>query len=233
MPLPVLDVPTYQTKLPSTSKAVVYRPFLVKEHKILLMLKDADNQEIHRVLTEVIDNCTFKKLNVKDLAFFDLVHLFLELRKVSIGEFMDLVINCECGAKIDTRVNLNDVKVITAKKIENRIKIHNNVAIELRYPHLLESLEAYTTTNVENVMDLLCDCIVGVHDLANDEFHSARDLTKQEILEYLENLNSGQLQKLVNFFENMPKVSLAVVADCPSCKKHHDLKLEGLDNFFV
>ncbi|NDA78565.1 MAG: baseplate protein, partial [Actinobacteria bacterium] len=90
MPLPVLDVPTYETKLISTNKTIKYRPFLVKEHKVLLMLKDANSSEISRVVTDIIDNCTFHKLKMQDLAFFDIVHLCVELRKVSIGENLDL-----------------------------------------------------------------------------------------------------------------------------------------------
>lgn len=231
MPLPVLDVPTYETKLLSTNKTIKFRPFLVKEHKVLLMLKDASSSEISRVVTEVIDNCTFNKLKMQDLAFFDLVHLFIELRKVSIGENLDLVINCECGTKIDTVVDLNKVRTENHSSTNNIVKLNASTSIQMHYPRLEESLEAYTTSDMDETLELIVKCIDGIHH--DDEFHDARDSTKQELQTFIDQLNTRQLEKITEFFANMPRVVLDVVADCPNCKKHHGLKLEGLDNFFV
>ena len=231
MPLPVLDVPVYETNLPSNNKPVKFRPFLVKEHKILLMLKDATGQEISNVVTEIIDNCTFKKLKIDELAFFDLVHLFIELRKTSIGELMDLYVNCDCGTKIETITNLNDSKVLKDPSHKSRIQLNKSVAIDMRYPKLSEGLEAYLTTDVNKTLEILAGCIIGIHQ--DNEFHDSRESSKEELLEFLEQLNTKQLEQLKEFFNTMPRVVLDVKADCPSCKKHHDLKLEGLDNFFV
>lgn len=231
MPLPVLEVPTYETILPSTKKSVKYRPFLVKEHKVLLMLKDAESKDITRIVGEVIDNCTFNKLKIDQLAFFDLVHLFIELRKASIGEVLDLIVNCECGTKIETQANLSTAKVVTTPGHQSRIALSRNVAIDMRYPHLDEGLEAYLSTDADKVIEMLCTCITGVHQ--DNEFHDARESTKEELVEFVEQLNTKQLEKLMSFFSTMPRVTLDVVTDCPSCKKHHELKLEGLDNFFV
>jgi hypothetical protein len=231
MPLPVLEVPTYETIVPSTRKPVKYRPFLVKEHKVLLMLKDAESKDITRIVSEVVDNCTFNKLKIDQLAFFDLVHLFIELRKASIGEVLDLIVNCECGTKIETQTNLGSAKIINSEGHQNRIALSRSVAIDMRYPHLDEGLEAYLSTDADKVIDLLCDCIVGVHQ--DNEFYDARESTREEMVNFIEQLNTMQLEKLMSFFSTMPRVVLDVVTDCPSCKKHHELKLEGLDNFFV
>lgn len=231
MPLPVLDVPTYETILPSTRKSVKFRPFLVKEHKVLLMLKDGESKDIARIVSEIVDNCTFKKLKIDQLAFFDLVHLFIELRKASIGDTLDLIVNCECGEKIETQTSLSNAQIITNKAHQNRVALSRNVAIDLRYPHLDEGLEAYLTTDPDRVIEILSTCITGVHQ--DNEFHDARESTKEELIEFIEQLNTKQLEKLMEFFSTMPRVTLDVVADCPSCKKHHELKLEGLDNFFV
>lgn len=231
MALPKLEVPTFETKLPSTSKAVKYRPFLVKEHKVLLMLKDAESSEISRIVHEIVDACTFNKLNMKDLAFFDLVHLFIELRKVSIGEMLDLVVNCDCGNAIQHQANLNDAKVVTKPDHSSRIRLTRKIAVDLRYPHLDESMEAYTTTDTDRTLELLASCIKGVHE--DNEFHDARESSKQELLDWLDGLGAKQLTDIMKFFDTMPKVTLPVSTECPKCKKKHDLSLEGLDNFFV
>ena len=231
MPLPVLDEPTYETVSASNNKPVRSRPFLVKEHKVLLMLKEADNREIHRVVCDVIENCTFHKIKAQELAFFDLVHMFIELRKVSIGENLELVINCECGTRIETEVNLTNVKTDRSANHTSRIELTKSIYIDLRYPNLYEGLEAYTTNDVEKTLEVLGKCIVGIHQ--DNEFHDTRESTAEEIREFLENLNTKQLEKLMTFFVTMPRVYLDIVKDCPNCNKHHDLKLEGLDHFFV
>lgn len=231
MPLPVLEVPSYETILPSTKKPIKFRPFLVKEHKVLLMMKEGDSKDIARIVTEIIDACTFKKLNMDQLAFFDLVHLFIELRKASIGDTLDLIVNCECGKKIETQTSLSKTTVINSPEHQTRVLLTRNVAVDLRYPHLDEGLEAYMTTDPDKVIEIVTRCIIGVHK--DNEFFDARDSTREELVEFLENLNTKQLESLMKFFSTMPRVVLDVVTDCPSCKKHHDLKLEGLDNFFV
>ena len=231
MPLPVLDVPTYERKLISTNKTIKYRPFLVKEHKVLLMLKDANSSEISRVVTDIIDNCTFHKLKMQDLAFFDIVHLFVELRKVSIGENLDLVINCECGTKIDTVADLNKVRIENKNAVNNNIQLNGTTSIQMHYPKLEESLEAYSTNDIDETLELITKCIDGIHH--DNEFHDARDSTKQELQAFVDQLNTRQLEKIVEFFASMPRVVLDVVSDCPTCNKHHELKIKGLDNFFV
>lgn len=231
MPLPILDVPTYETKLPSTGQVIKYRPFLVKEHKVLLMMREADHNEITRIVVDVINNCTFNSLNTKKLAFFDLVYLFLELRKVSIGEYLDVIVNCECGTKIDTVGDLNKITVIKNDTHNNRIQLSRRISVDMRYPLLDEGLEAYTTTDVDNTLKLLSKCIEGIHD--NNEYFDSADSSTKELIDFLEQLDTKQLNKLADFFNSMPKVYVPITTDCPNCKKHHDLKIEGLDNFFV
>ena len=134
MALPKLETPTYELTLPSNNKKIKYRPFFVKEHKVLMTLKDADYTEINRVIKELIDVCTFKQLDLDDLANFDIEYLFINLRAKSVGETLDLIINCECGNKIEHTANLLDAKVVKNKTHNNKIQLTDTIGIEMRYP---------------------------------------------------------------------------------------------------
>ncbi|NBW58459.1 baseplate protein, partial [bacterium] len=125
MPLPKMEVPTYEIILPSTNKKIKYRPFLVKEHKILMMLKDSNIEEIARVIRELIDNCTFGKLKVDKLPHFDIEYIFLNLRSRSIGEILNLSITCECGNEIPVQANLNEIKVVKNEIHTKKIRFGN------------------------------------------------------------------------------------------------------------
>jgi transcription elongation factor Elf1 len=229
MPLPKLEVPIFDTQLPSSKKVVKYRPFLVREHKILLMLSDADSKDITKTVIDLIDACTFNKLNMDELAFFDLVHLFVLLRKTSIGESLMLTVNCPCGTEIPHEANLNDVKTVTHPEHSPKIRLNRKISIDMKYPNLAEGLEVYSDKTKE--LEAVISCIKGIHE--ENEYHDAREYTEAELRDFVEDMNAAQFRKITSFFETMPKVKLDVQTTCPSCKKEHQHSIENLDHFFV
>lgn len=231
MALPKLDTPTYELTLPSTGKKISYRPFLVKEHKVLLTMSEAENSEVSRIIRELVDVCTFNKLNVKDLPHFDIEYIFMYLRAKSIGEAVDVVVNCECGEKIDTSFNIEDLKVVTKEGHSNKIFINSEVGIELNYPKIDDVVDVFASNDNQKVIDLIIKSIKGIFD--NQDYYDAKEQTKQEIEEFVYSLTKEQFDKLEQFFVTAPKIVQTIECDCPKCGKHNVSRLEGLQNFFV
>ncbi len=230
MGLPVLDVPTYELVLPSTNKKVKYRPFLVKEHKILMTLKDSSPEEVSRVVRELVDVCTYNKLKVKQLPHFDIEYLFVNLRSKSIGENLDLIVTCSCGNEIPTTVNLNDVQVIKNNNHTNKIRM-GNLVVEMQYPSFDDMVKLNEYQDVDLLFKIIANNLKTI--TKDDEVYNVDEYTDQEKEEFLLSLTKDQFTKLEQFYTTMPKVVQQVAADCDKCGKHNDLKLEGLQNFFV
>lgn len=231
MSLPKLNTPTYELTLPSSGKKVKYRPFLVKEHKILLTLADADDSEVSRIVTELVDVCTFNKLDVKTLPHFDIEYIFLQLRAKSIGEAVDVVINCECGNKIDASFNIEDIKVEKNPKHTNKIMLNKEYGVEMKYPIFKDVVDVYASNDTSKVIELITGCIKGVYDSEN--YWSAEEQTKEEIEDFVFSLTKDQFDLIETFFVTAPKVVQVIETDCPQCGKHNISRLEGLSNFFV
>jgi hypothetical protein len=232
MALPKLETPTYELVLPSTNQTIVYRPFFVKEHKILMTLKDVTDNEILRVVKELVDACTFNKLKLKDLANFDIEYIFINLRAKSIGETLDLIINCECENKIDYILNLLEAKVKKNKDHSNKIQLTSSIGIEMRYPTFDEVVNAYQKNDQEEIIKLVIKCIKGIYD-TNGGYWYTEDYTDEEIYNFTNDLTKNQFDKIEEFFVTMPKIEHTVEADCDKCGKHNVIKLEGLQSFFV
>ena len=230
MALPKLNTPTYELKLPSTGKTVKYRPFLVKEHKILMTLKDADNAEVYRVIKELIDVCTFNKLKINELANFDIEYVFIQLRAKSISESLDLIINCECGNKIEHSANLLDAKVVKKEGHSNKIQLTDSIGLEMRYPNFDEVIKAYENEDQEDIIKLVIKCIKGIYD--KDNYWDSSEQTEDEILSFVNDFTRNQFDKVENFFVTMPKLEQTLETDCDKCGKHNVVKLEGLQSFF-
>lgn len=229
MPLPTLDVTTYETILPSTGKAVKFRPFLVKEYKILLTALETDQSEVTRIVNELIDACTYNQLEIEKLAHFDTEYLFLQLRAKSIGEITELNINCDCGNKIRYDLNLNNITVKKTENHTNQIKINDTLGVVMRYPKFEEIVEIYENLKTERLVNLIANCIDCVYD--TDQVY--KDFTKQEAIEFISGFTKDQFDKLEDFFATMPKVSQHIDTNCDACGRHHEYDLEGLQNFFV
>jgi len=231
MALPKLETPTFELTLPSTGSKITFRPFLVKEHKILLTMSEADNEEVARIIRELVDVCTFKKLNIKELPHFDIEYVFLYLRAKSISETVEVVVNCECGEKINTSFNIEDVKVVKPENHNNKIMINNEIGIELRYPNIDDVVDVFNTNDNQKVIDLVIKSIKGIYN--QEDYWEAIDQTKEELEEFVYSLTKEQFSKLEQFFVTSPKIVQTIQCDCPKCGKHNISKLEGLQNFFV
>ena len=231
MALPKLETPTFELTLPSTGSKITFRPFLVKEHKILLTMSEADNEEVARIIRELVDVCTFKKLNIKELPHFDIEYVFLYLRAKSISETVEVVVNCECGEKINTSFNIEDVKVVKPENHSNKIMINDEIGIELKYPNIDDVVDIFATTDNQKVIDLVIKSIKGIYN--QEDYWEAIDQTKEELEEFVYSLTKEQFSKLEQFFVTSPKIVQTIECDCPKCGKHNVSKLEGLQNFFV
>jgi len=231
MALPKLETPTYELILPSTGDKVRFRPFLVKEHKILLTMSEADNNEVARIIRELVDVCTFKALKIKELPHFDIEYIFMHLRAKSISETVEVIVNCECGEKINTTFSIEDLKVVKPEGHSNKIMVNDEIGIELKYPNIDDVVGIYDTGDNQKVIDLIIKSIKAVYN--QEEYWPAEDQTKQELEEFIFSLTKTQFDKLEEFFVTSPKIVQTIECDCPKCSKHNVSRLEGLQNFFV
>ena len=238
MPLPKIATPTYELELPSTGATVKYRPFLVKEEKVLVIaLESEDNKQITNAIKAVLKSCILSKgLKVENLPTFDIEYLFLNIRGKSVGE--DLEVNIICPDDEETQVpvtiNLDEIEVQRDDKHTNKIKVDDSIMMEMKYP----SLEQFIKNNFdfnENVMDqsfdLIATCIDKVY--TEDEVWTAADCTKKEMRDFLEQMNSQQFKEIETFFETMPKLSHTISVTNPKTKVKSDVVLEGLSSFFA
>ena len=231
MALPKLNTPTYELKLPSSGEKIRFRPFLVKEHKVLLTMSEAEDNEVSRIIRELVDVCTFKELKIKDLPHFDIEYIFMNLRAKSIGEIVDVVVNCECGTKIETNFNIEDLKVEVAEGHSNKIMINDDVGIEMKYPNIDEVVGVFASNDSQKIFELIINCIKAVYD--QNEYWDAKDQTRAELEEFIYSLTKEQFDNVEKFFVTAPKIVQIIETDCPDCKKHNTSRLEGLQNFFV
>jgi hypothetical protein len=231
MALPKLNTPTFELTLPSNGSKVKFRPFLVKEHKVLLTMSEAENNEVARIIRELVDVCTFKQLNVDELPHFDIEYIFMFLRAKSIGESVDVIVNCECGEKIETSFNIEELKVDKPEGHSNKIMINDTVGVEMKYPNIDDVVGIFASDDNQKVIDIIITSIKAVYDA--DNYWETKDQTKQELEEFVYSLTKEQFDKLEKFFVTSPKIVQHIECDCPKCGKHNVSKLEGLQNFFV
>ena len=231
MALPKLNTPTYELKLPSSGEKIRFRPFLVKEHKVLLTMSEAEDNEVSRIIRELVDVCTFKELKIKDLPHFDIEYIFMNLRAKSIGEVVDVVVNCECGTKIETNFNIEDLKVEVAEGHSNKIMINDDIGIEMKYPNIDEVVGVFASNDSQKIFELIINCIKAVYD--QNEYWDAKDQTRAELEEFIYSLTKEQFDNVEKFFVTAPKIVQIIETDFPDCKKHNVSRLEGLQNFFV
>lgn len=239
MPLPKISTPTYEVELPSTGEAIQYRPFLVKEEKVLVIaLESEDTKQITNAIKTVIKNCILSKgVKVETLPTFDIEYLFLNIRGKSVGEEIEVNIICPDDEETTTTVtlNLDDIKVQKNEEHTNKIRVDKSIMMEMKYP----SLEQFIKTNFDfsntNAMDqsfeLIASCIDKIY--TEDEVWSTADVTKKELNEFLEQMNSSQFKEIEKFFETMPKLSHKVKVINPKTQVESEVVLEGLASFFA
>ena len=239
MPLPKIVAPTYTLELPSTGQEISYRPFLVKEEKVLVIaLESEDNKQITNAIKTVIKNCiSTKGIKVETLPTFDIEYLFLNIRGKSVGEEIEVNVICPDDevTQVPVTIDLDDIQVQKSDEHTNKIKLDNTLMMEMKYPSLDEFIKNNFDFNDENSMDqsfnLIASCVNYI--FSEDEVWAAEDCTKKEIKEFLEQMNSAQFKDIEKFFETMPKLSHTIKVTNPKTKVESDVVLEGLASFFA
>jgi hypothetical protein len=235
MALPKLNTARYETTIPSSGRTVEYRPYLVKEEKILMIaLESQDQKAVLRAVKDVIESCVFDKINVNSLAIFDVESLFLSLRSKSVGEGVDVNVKCEkCEGENQYKVDLQEIAIPNVEEQDKNIMLTDDVGVTMRYPSFkdMEILGNEELESVEGVMKLITSCIDGIYDI--DTVHKGSDQSKEELTEFVDSLNSDQFKKMSDWFEGMPTISHTIEFDCISCKTENKQTLRGLQSFFT
>ena len=233
MALPALSSPEFITEIPSTKQKIKFRPFLVREEKILYMaLEGKDNTEILNAVITVLTNCILTpNIDISKLATFDIEYLFLQLRGKSVGESIEIVLrhtDSECKESVNVAVNLDDIKV-QGEISDGKIMLTDDVGIKLKYPH------AEDLTRIERVAEgrNVFDSIAYIVDYIYDKETVYNDYSIGEISEWLEQLNQEQFNKIINFMNNMPRLSHTIEWTCNVCGEKETIVLEGLQSFFT
>jgi hypothetical protein len=239
MPLPKISTPTYELELPSTGETIRYRPFLVKEEKLLVIaLESEDTKQITTAIKSVIKNCILtKNIKVESLPTFDIEYLFLNIRGKSVGEELEVNIICpdDGETQVPVKINLDDIKVQKNEEHTNRIKLDDSIMMEMKYPSLDQFIKNNFDFNDKNAMDQSFDLIASCIDkiFTEDEVWSTADVTKKELNEFLESMNSSQFKDIEKFFETMPKLSHTIKVKNPNTEVESEVVLEGLASFFA
>ena len=239
MPLPKISTPTYELELPSTGKTIKYRPFLVKEEKLLVLaLESDDSKEITNAIKAVLKDCIQTRgVKVETLPTFDIEYLFLNIRGKSVGEDIEVSVLCPDDGETyaEVQISIDDIKVTKDKNHSNQIKLDENLMMEMKYPSLDQfvksNFEFSNDNQVDQSFELIASCIDKVYSA--DEAWTTDDFTKKEVTEFLEQMNSAQFKEIESFFSTMPKLSHEVQVVNPKTKKKSKVTLEGLASFFA
>ena len=239
MPLPKIATPTYELELPSTGKTISYRPFLVKEEKLLVLaLESEDTKQITNAIKAVIKACVLTKgIKVETLPTFDIEFLFLHIRGKSVGEELEVNIICPDDEKtqVPVTIDLEDIQVQKTEDHTNQIKLDSNLMMEMKYPSLNEFIKNNFEFDEKNQMqqsfELIASCIDKIYN--EEEVWTSSDCTKKEMNDFLESMNSAQFKEIESFFTTMPKLSHTVKVTNPETKVESEVVLEGLASFFA
>ena len=239
MPLPKIATPYYELELPSSGEKIEYRPFLVKEEKLLVLaMETQDQKQITRAIKEVIKSCVRGSLKVESLPTFDIEYLFLNIRGKSVGEEIELnvVAPDDEVTEVPVTINIDDIKVIKNEKHKRDIDLGEGLQMRLKYPSLEQFISenfdmSEGASNVEKTFDLIATCVDTIYSA--DEAWTSADCTKKELNDFLDQLNTKQFQEIETFFETMPKLQHTVNIKNPKTKKKSEVVLEGLASFFA
>tara|TARA_B100000925_G_scaffold289822_1_gene273599 strand:- start:31 stop:750 length:720 start_codon:yes stop_codon:yes gene_type:complete len=238
MPLPTISTPTYELILPSSNKKIRYRPFLVKEEKILILaMESQDSKQIARAVKDVLSKCILSKgIKVERLSTFDIEYLFLNIRGKSVGEQIEVMVTCPDDGKtqVPMSINIDSIKIQRDETHERDIKLDETYTLRMKYPSLSEFIKnnfsSVENMNVDDTFDLIASCVDQVY--SEEESWASEECTKKELNNFIESLNSSQFKMVEKFFETMPKLSHTVKVTNPNTKVESDIKIEGLQSFF-
>jgi len=238
MPLPKIVTPTFELDLPSSGKKIKYRPFLVKEEKLLVIaLESEDTQQITSAIKAVISDCILSKdVKIELLPTFDIEYLFLNIRGKSVGEVVEVNIVCPDDGETEVKVSisLDDIQVVRDEEHTKTVKLDETYFMDMRYPSLDQFIRnnfEFENPDMDQSFELIGSCIDKIYD--NEEVWSTDDVTPQEVKDFLEQLNSTQFKEIEKFFSTMPKLSHTIDVKNPKTKKKSKVTLEGLSSFFA
>ena len=239
MPLPTISTPTYELTLPSSDKKIKYRPFLVKEEKILIIaMESQDSKQIARAIKDVLSKCILSRgIKVEKLSTFDIEYLFLNVRGKSVGEHIEVMVTCPDDEKtqVPMSINIDDIKVQKDDDHSTDIKLDDTYTLKMKYPSLTEfiknNFDNLEKLDVNDTFDLIASCIDQVY--SEEESWSHQECTKKELSDFVESLNSNQFKMIENFFETMPKLAHKINVTNPNTKVESEIKIEGLQSFFA
>jgi hypothetical protein len=242
MPLPKIATPTYELVLPSTGKTIKYRPFLVKEEKVLILALDSqDPKQVTLAIKSVLKDCILTKgIKVEELPSFDIEYIFLNVRGKSVGESIELVVTCsdDGETEVPVKIYIDEIQVQRDENHTNEIQLDESVFIKMKYPSLDQfiknnfdfSQSDESVSTIEKSFEIIADCIEMI--FSGEESWAASDCTKTELIEFIESMDSKQFKLIENFFETMPKLSHTMKVKNPKTKVENTVVLEGLTSFF-
>ena len=237
MALPKLTTPTYELEIPSTDEKIKYRPFLVKEEKILMMAMETKKEsDIVQAVKEIVSECTFNKINLGTMPMFDVEYIFLNIRSKSVGEVSKLKLLCPDDEKTyaDVELDLNEVKVQVGDNHTNKIALGNGMGMIMKYP----TIDSFSETGIKdinpgNMLEVISTCILQIYEEEGKKVYDTKDQTKKEVTDWIEQLNTKQFKDVQNFFETMPKLKHEITIKNPKTKKESKITLAGLNDFFA
>ena len=231
--LPKLDTPTYRLTLPSTKEEIQYRPFLVKEQKLLMMAQESENEnEIIDMVSQIVNACTFEKIDVDTSPMFDIEYIFLQIRGKSVGEKIDLNLTCPDDEKtsVPVQVDINDISVLMSEEHSNEVDLNNDIKMTFRYP-LLKDVKGIpaNTKDVDLIFHLLNSCIESIKH--GDETYNRVDISEKELTEFIDSLTGEQFERITEFFQTMPKLRHVIPVKNPKTEVESEVVVEGLASF--
>ena len=237
MALPKLGYPTFELELPSTGKTIKYRPFLVKEEKVLLMaLESKDEKQVVSAVKDLIKNCVITRIKVDNLPSFDLEYLFLKIRGASIGENITLTVTCldDNETQVEANININDVEIFKPEGHDKKIMFDENTGLVMKYPSMKEFVDReflQKEMKTEDVYEFIADSIDQIFD--SEEVYDSSTTTKKEFRTFVDSLTTKQFEKIQKFYETSPKLSHTFKVTNPKTNKESSYTIEGLQSFFA
>jgi len=238
MALPRIDVPIYELVIPSTDEKIKFRPFLVKEEKILLIAMESGKpEEMIQAVQDIVDECTYNKLKLGEMPMFDVEYLFLNIRAKSVGEVSKLKVLCQDDMKTyaDVEIDLNEVQVEVDSELHtNKIELSDEMGVIMKYP----TIDSFTANGIKNItaanmIDVIASCIAQIYDKKGEEVFDSKDSTQAELIDFIEQLNTTQFQEVQKFFDTMPKLQHTILVTNPKTKVESEVTLTGINDFFV
>ena len=236
MALPKIDVPIYELTVPSTDEKIKYRPFLVKEEKLLLIaMESGENSDILRAVKDIVDSCTFNQMKIGNMPMFDVEYIFLQIRSKAVGEVSTLRVLClddmKTYAKVE--VDLNEIEVRVTDAHTNKIELSDEMGVIMKYP----TVDSFVENKIDdispaNMLDVIVTCIDKIYDKKGEEVFDAKDSTKQELVDFVEQMNTTQFADVQKFFDTMPSLTHEITVKNPKTKKESKVTLNGLNDFF-